>query len=288
MYVLIGYPGDRCCELAGRALRQRGYEVHFAVDPFADPLVFRWILETTRSESALSLPGGAELKASALRGVLVRGPGGPASADGWTTKDLAYVQAEAHAALIAWLWSLDCPVVNRPTADLWFRPQRPYPEWRQLFEECELPALSVQITNDLNTARRFAEPWGGTAVYAPLTSTSRYPITTPGQWSELARVLDHVPVCLLEPWEEPSTRVTAVGGRTVWNQRSAISPADRAALGPALTRLATRLGLDAVQVEVAPGPRGPRCLAAEICPILELHDDQAQMAIVETLVELLT
>src|SRR5437764_172377 len=80
--------------------------------------------DATSSPSRLRWSDERRITDMALRGVLVRGRSEPISSDGWEPGDLAYIREEIQAALLAWLQSLPCPVINRFTADLWFRPQR--------------------------------------------------------------------------------------------------------------------------------------------------------------------
>ena len=46
-----------------------------------------------------------------IEGVLVRRPGQISGS--WDSEDFAYVDQEVQAALLGWIWSLDCRVVNR-------------------------------------------------------------------------------------------------------------------------------------------------------------------------------
>jgi len=60
---------------------------------------------------------GAPRQVADLRGVLVRRPAIASEELGWVHKrDRVYVAAEVNAFLVAWLASLPCRVLNRPTA----------------------------------------------------------------------------------------------------------------------------------------------------------------------------
>ncbi len=186
MYLLIGYENDPCIRIVCACLRNHGHTVYTIAEPLAGDTSLCWVFDTAHSQSSFRWCDESHIAGSALQGVLVRGTGEPTNPGGWDPADLAYVRAETQAALIAWLQSLTCPVVNRLTADLWFRPRRPLVAWHKLILRCDLPTLAIQMTNDLTTARRFADRWHGELIYAPLTSSVRYPVVMTQQWTELA------------------------------------------------------------------------------------------------------
>jgi hypothetical protein len=281
--LLVGYVEDLCCRLVAQAVGPLGYDIVVTADPLAAPFSLHWRFGT---EAVDDVPawGDADGASRDVAGVLVRASGGPATVEGWAPKDLAYTRTESQAALIAWLWSLPCPVINRPRTDIWFRPHRPYPEWHELFRRCGLPTLAICVTNSIETAHDFSARSGGATTYSPLTSSSRYPITEPRHWQDLAKVVAHVPVCLMESGLGRSTHATVVGGYVVWNEGA---PGEAIALEPALLHLGDELGLDLVQVEIAVGSAGPRCITADPYPVFERHDARAQAALTARLVDLL-
>lgn len=287
MYLLIGYERDPWCGRVAAALRARGHAVLTTPNPLADERLFAWALDSTSSSSSLRWPGGSVLGEDTLRGVFVRTPGGPGGSEGWSPEDLAYVQAEMNAALVAWLRALPCPVLNRPTADLWFRPARSLPEWRAHFQAAGLPALAAQVTNDLAAAQAFAARWGGGAVYAPLTSPTRYPVADDDQWQRLAGLMERIPVCLVEPTAGPPAYATLVGGRIVWGAAAEVREGERAALAGGLLRLAALLEAGLLQVELRRGAGGLRCSGVHLFPLLDAHSPAEQDAIVAGVVELL-
>jgi len=282
-FLLLGDGRDTLCQRVAETCARRGHHVILTRDPLAAPFVFSWHVHSDRDADVWTW-ATAEADTPALDGVLVRSSGGPIEPEGWDLTDFAYVQAEAHAALLSWLWSLRCPVVNQYGADLWLRPQRSYPEWQRLFAECALPAPDVLVTNEIDQARAFAARTGQGVTYMPLTSSSRYAITTSEHWRELAKLLDHMPVCLIAIPPRSSTYVTVVGRRTVWDHDV---HADVRALEPGLLRLADRLGIDLIQVEIALTREGVRCILGDVNPRVERHDDRAQQAVIDAIVELL-
>lgn len=286
MYLLIGHDRDPCCRIVQTMLHERGHSVCLTADPLVNEHVFSWNLETTRSASNLRHANESAAD-HVLQGVLVRAQGGPLDSANWDRVDFAYMQAEAHAALVAWLRDLPCPVVSRPTADLWFRSLRPFPEWRALFLQCGLPTLAACVTNDLAAAQRFASAWDGAAIYAPLTSSTRYPVVDAEQWRELAKVLEHIPACLIEPCSGPRSYVTIVGRHVVWSCLPDSTASRRAVLEQALYKLAAALQQTVLQVELQLDSAGPRCIGVQMYPLFEAYDSAEQAAIALGMVELL-
>jgi hypothetical protein len=281
-FLLIGDTQDATCEMVATALERLGHIVILTATPLAAPFSLRWRITNGR-KGDVNAWGGVDIDSQDIAGVLLRPSGGIVNPDGWNPKDLAYMQTETQAALIAWACDLKCPVINRPSADLWFRPQRTYVEWHWQFIQCKLPVVErLCVTNDIDEARAYALHWEGRATYAPLTSPSRYSITEPRHWDELAKVIAHVPVCLLPPTIGRSTYVTVVGDEVVWDQNVAF---DGSVLEPGLVLLARVLRLDFIQVELATGPSGVNCITADPYPLVERHDSAAQSAIVANLVD---
>jgi hypothetical protein len=217
----------------------------------------------------------------------VRVAGASATPGDWTDRDRAYVQAETNAALVAWLRSLPCPVVNRPDADLWFHPHRSLFELHRLFDRCALPSLHTMIANDFDAARRFAEPYSGHVIYAPLTSTTRYPLATDEQWIELGKVIERVPVCLIEPTAGPQLWATVVGSEVFWSQKPDLLPSQLAHFDDGLRDLARELGVDWTQTEWSVGADGMACSGIVAYPHLDMYALDTQNAIANGIARLL-
>jgi hypothetical protein len=286
-YLIIGYDADPCCAAVAATLRDRGAAVVVTPDPFADSTCFSWTLESERSVSTLRPVGGPVIDAADIRGVLVRSHGGPIDPGGWDPDDFLYVQTETQAALLAWLADLPCAVVNRPSADLWFRPYRPLLAWHGLFRRCNLPTLAALVTNDLAQAREFAAAFGGTATYRPMTSSSRYPIASEDQWADVGKVLAHVPASFFEPVGAVSHRICVAGHRYVWGGGEAVGAADRGMIEAGARCLANELGAATLELELCRGRNGLRCTAIDLFPDLGGYDEESQAEIVDELVTLL-
>jgi len=280
--LLVGHAQDAVCQMVGAALEECGYLVTVTSAPLAAPFSLRWRITNERMKDTKGW-SGVDFDFEDIAGVLLRPSAGVGTPDGWNAKDLAYMQIETQAALLAWVCDLRCPVINQPSADVWFRPQRTYFEWHSHFVRCDLPALEhLCVTNDIGEARAYAQYFDGRATYAPLTSLSRYAVTEPHHWEELAKVMVHVPVCLLPPANGRSTYATVIGEDVVWNQNITF---DASPMEPGLVMLAKTLRLDFIQIEVSTGLGGVYCVTADPNPLLERHDAGAQSAIIAKLVE---
>ena len=105
---------------------------------------------------------------------------------GWRAEDLTYLQAESQAALLAWLWSLPCMVVNRYEPAIWYRPNAPLLAWHGLLTRAGLPTLDTEITNANLSADL-------PAVFAPLTTETRYLVARDDEWRGVAALQEVTP-----------------------------------------------------------------------------------------------
>ena len=283
MYLLLGDPRDSLCEAVHASLVVGGYEARIVANPLAEPLRFAWRLGTLTSTSLLTWEDGTRVLDTEITGVLVRSPGGIV-ADGWDPDDLAYIQTETHAALLAWIWSLDCPVINRYPAALWHRPDMPLLFWQPKLAQSGLRALHSLVSNVEREARAFGSVPGEETVYAPLTAEARYRLASDDHWSELAAMLCFGPVHLMQVSMAPHS-ACVVGPQVVWE---GTPPADSDRLEPALTRFAALAGLIFVEITIASTADGIRIAAVDPYPRIEHFGCFARNEIVAGLVRQLT
>lgn len=283
MYLVLGSPHDACVTLVADALEAAGQSVALIDNPLAAPARFAWRFEAGRLQSTWTWHGRVE----PVDGVLVRG-GGWLSPDGWQAADHAYMQAEMFAALVAWLRSLPCPVINRYRADLWYRPQIPLVAWHRDLAACGLPTADVLITNDPVAARAFGarRPVDDVegVVYGPLSSEACYLASTDDDWRGLEALQQRTPVCLTRPHDAPRL-ACVVGQRVFWDGPP---PADDGRLVPGLLQLAASAGLRFVEVALARTADGPAVVGVDHHPRLERYPEPTRAAVVHALIEALT
>ena len=287
MHLLLGSPQDPCCLSVRHALEARDYPTRTIANPLVHPWRFAWRLNNEHMASQLASDEEPRIRDDQITGVLVRSAGW-IDPVGWQPDDLAYMQSETQAALLAWLWSLACPVVNRYPSSLWYRPQLPLLSWQPLLRRCGMPTLETLVTNVESEARAFgrrlAREGVAGAVYGPLTSDVRYLVTGEEDWRGLAAMQQCAPVCLAYP-HGPAQAVCVVGDQVVWDGEP--SP-ETAVLESALRRFAAAAGLAFVELAFAPTPNGTCVIGVEPHPRFERFGDAARRQIVDGVVHLLT
>jgi hypothetical protein len=288
VHLLLGDPQAPFCLRVRAVLESRNFATHVMANPLVHPSRFAWRLDNGQSATRLAWDGGPPIRNEDISGVLVTGTAWIDPA-GWQPDDLAYVYAETQAALLAWLWSLDCPVVNRFAAAIWHRPKIPFLFWHRLLRRCGLPTPDTLVTNVAREARAFGDRPGqenmAGVVYGPLTSDIRYLVSSNQDWSGMAALQRYAPVCLAHPHGAVQL-VCVVGEQVVWEGEP---PPEMTPLEPALRRFAAAAGLTFVEMAFAPASDGHICVVAvEPHPNFERFGDIAQEQIVEGIVRSIT
>jgi hypothetical protein len=284
MNLLLGHPEDPCCAGVRARLEDHGLPVRIVAAPLAPPAKFTWRLNASGLASSL-YPDTPDTE---INGVLVRDTGW-LEPDGWDAADHAYMQAELRAVTLAWLAGLACPVINRPDAALWYRPDASLLSWRRLLRRCGLPLPEVVVTSDPAEARAFRHRLakGGVpgAVYTPLTGPpAGYLLADNEAWERLAKLQVRAPVCLTEP-HGAAALACIVGNAVIWDRAP---PPEAVALEPALLRFTTAAHLSFVEIALAPVRRGLAVVLVNTLPRLEHFALPARDDIFDALVTLLT
>jgi len=198
------------------------------------------------------------------------------------------MQSETQAAILAWLWSLACPVINRYPSAIWYRPDAHLLSWRSLLQRCDLPAMDTIVTNVEQAARDFGQRCAlegvPGVVYAPLTSSARYLISNERDWNGVSAMQRITPVCLTHP-HGAGQLVCIVGQRVVWDGEPST---DSTALEQGLRRFAAEAGLLFVELALAPSSQGMCIIDVEPYPQVHRFGEAARRHIAEALVDLLT
>ncbi len=286
LHLLLGDPQDPLCLSVRDELESRNYPTRNVSNPVLHPSRFSWRLSSEESASQLTW-ADADLLGEQVAGVLVRTPGW-IDPEGWQPDDLAYMQTESQAALLAWLSSLDCPVVNRYPPGIWYQRQAPLLSWHPLLRRCGLPTVETLVTNVEEEARTFGRrlslAGAPGVIYGPLTSSARYVLDRDEDWSGVALVQRCTPVSLTAPHGAPQF-VCVAGERVIWEGNP---PAEAASLEPALRRFANSSGLAFVELALAPAAQGICVIAVEPDPRFEHFGIAAQREISRAVAQLLT
>lgn len=268
------------------ALEACNYPTRLIANPLAQPSHFAWLLNNEQSTSQL-ICDEQPLLSDDITGVFVRSAAW-IDPTGWQPDDLAYMQAETQAALLAWLWSLPCPVVNRYPSAIWYRPKAPLLNWQRLLRSCGLPTLETLVTNVEDEAaafgKRLALEGVAGAVYGPLNSDLRYLVTDHDDWSGLAAMQQRTPVCLTYP-HGAAQFVCIAGEQAVWEGEP---QSEFRELESALRCFASAAGLNFVEFALASTSQGNSVIGVEPYPYFEHFGDAARQKIVEGIVQFLT
>ena len=287
MHLLLGDPEDVCCREVRDELATRGFATHVISNPLAHPSHFSWCFDSEESKSSLVWDGQELVRDVDIAGVFVQSAGSIDPA-GWQSSDLMYAHAETQAALLSWLWSLACPVVNRYPPAVWYRPRAPLVSWYGLLRRSGLSTLDTLVTNVEHEARAFgkqlAEENLPGAVCGALTSDTRYLVGSEEDWRGLAALQRVSPVYLLAPHAE-TLPVCVVGNRVVWDETP--SP-ELAALEPALFAFAAAAGLAFVELTLAASSGRVCVVSVETRPLLNHFGEAPRRLIVDEIVRLLT
>ena len=133
MFLLIGDDEDLLCHDLSRALGRKASTTRILDDVFGTSTKLIWSIGSRESSSTLRFGDGSSLAGKDIQGVLIRKPSFNINA-GWDAEYATYVRAEKEAGLLGWIWSLDCPIINRYSPELWLEPAQPLSFWRGRLE----------------------------------------------------------------------------------------------------------------------------------------------------------
>ena len=143
MVLLINYTADPLCVDLFKGLTERGHPARAIPNPYRNPARISWRLDTDRSSTSCRLGVGAANSDLEISAVFVR-KSPFVQREGWELDDAIYVHAEKEAALLAWIWGLPCPVINRYPPEVWFEPVESLEFLRGRIERFDLELESTQ------------------------------------------------------------------------------------------------------------------------------------------------
>ncbi len=291
MHIILGDAKESWSLLICKELKSRRLPYQIISNPFVQPSLFCWRLDNTQSNSQISLDEQAPLQSSEISSLFVQRTFGWIDPNGWQPNDYSYMLSEIQALLLGWIWSLNCPVVNRLPAIMWCRPDLPFLFWQPLLNKCGLPTLETIITNVNDDAKTFglmhskntSNNTSNNVVYGLLTSELRYLITNDIDWNSLEKMQLLSPVCLTHPHGAPIF-VCIIGEKVVWGKSS--SRIEH--FEPALIKFAGLLELDFLEIVLAPVNDEIFVIAVYPMPCFEHFNDDARQIISFQIVQVLT
>lgn len=152
MITLIGEPEDNDLLWLAAALRRRGQDIDVVLpDEIVGATSFVCRVDRAGVSSSVRLRDGRTLAGSTPRLVINRLaalPPRPAT----SAVDAAYLDEEWRAALVAWLRSLPCPVLNPPRAASLSGPVLTRPAWLDVASALGLPTQAWTSEGDMAIA----------------------------------------------------------------------------------------------------------------------------------------
>ena len=283
MHLILGHPEDSCCAALRERLSAEECEARVIAAPLEAPALHQLRIDANGAYSTALILN--DPPAVPIESVFVRSSG-VLDPLGWLAADHVYMQAEVQAAMLAWLSALDCPVVNRVSAELWYRARLPLPHWLSPLRACGLRAPEMIITNDeagIDGFRRDAEGRGVPgAVFLSLAQQDSW-LVSGEEWKGVMALGRHAPVCLAEA-HGPVGLLCVVGQSIVWD-REPIS--GESALSGRLLQFARSQGLEFVEIGLARVQAGIAVVHVDLLPRLERFSAGAQGLILDGLMELL-
>ena len=286
VHLLLGDPESIACQELRDALEARGHASRMVSNPLADPWRFCWSLSSDESQSSLRCDGQEAITSEDIASVFVQSTGW-IDPSGWRTSDLTYTHAETQAALVSWLWSLECPVVNRYPAAPCYQPDAPLLYWHTLFGRYGLSAPESLVTNAEHEARAFGERLSDqgrpVAVCGALTSQARYLVSDEAEWAGVAALQRISPVYLIAPHGE--TRAAwVVGNRVIWEEPPST---ELTTIEPSLLSFTVATGLSLLEFRLAMSSGKIRVVALEPRPRLDGLRKAIRKRIVDEIARLL-
>jgi hypothetical protein len=283
MHLIVGHLQDSCCAALLKRVASEGFDVRLIEAPLDAPALHSLQVEPDGRASTVrgSSPGLAE----PIESLFLRASGTIDPA-GWDAADHAYMQAEIQATMLAWISALDCPVVNRVGAELWYRPRLPLLHWLAPLRASGLRSPDTIVTNDGEEISRFRKCLEDRAAPgAVLTSLARHEtwLVAPDEWPGVLGLSRHGPVCLSEP-HGTARSLCVVGDEVIWDRHPSSM---ELALAPRLLRFAQLTGLQFVELAVAQVHDGPAVVHIDPLPRLENFAGEAQDCIIGALADLL-
>jgi hypothetical protein len=273
MYVILGRSQDpMACQVA-RELENRGKTVEVRRTPFS----FR--LPLVPEIAGHSVSKGFDN--SRLKGVFVCTHARDVQADNGSG-EVKFFSEETAAALLAWINRLECTVVNRYSALLWYVPRLPLIFWSRLLEKADLVPRDSIITNQAEEIRRFARRHSGKALYVPLNAGNKYGLDR-DDWADIEKLRQIAPIHLF-PAGAVVLRICVVGSN-IFLQQQKILPE---VITSRLLAFATFAKLSFLELEIDLQEDGVRVSSVNAFPRLSGFDSETQQKIVAAMVDLLT
>jgi hypothetical protein len=279
VYLILGQPPLSLAESIQTGFNAMGAEIVWISD-FASEVELVWWLGTSSSTFELQLKNGRKLDEEQVLGVLAVAP---YKGDISEIKEKEYFRAEKRAALLAWLWSLRCPVVNRIPPMFWISPHVPLTFWHPALRRCGLPVVDSILSNLPSELEKFVSESSGECDYVPLSIKELYRVATPADFEGLTKLAKFCPINLTQ-YSPHIYSACVVNRKVFWNQ--SVSPI-LTSLQDRLTQLGVVTGLPFLEIGVLVIDGAPRIRSISPFPKLDLFRPDTCGVITKALLSLL-
>jgi hypothetical protein len=279
MYLILGEPPPSLARSLLAEFHARGAEILSIMDLISE-VELVWRLDTAFSKFELHLENGRTLGDEQLLGVIALEP---SIGNNSEIKEKEYLRAEKRAALLAWLWSLKCPVVNRIPPILCISPHVPLPLWRPALRRCGLAAVDAILSNLPSELEKFVSELSDECNYVPLSIDQFYRVATSKDFEGLTKLTQFCPIDLRQ--YSPLTYTACVVDRSIfWNQSVPTVLTD---MQDRLIQLAAVTGLSLLEIDVLIAGDTPKVCAINPFPKLDLFRPESCDAIAKALLGML-
>jgi hypothetical protein len=279
VYLILGEPTKSLAKPLLARLHAIGAEI-LSITDLTSEIEMMWRLDAALSSFELHLPDGRTILQEQLLGVIALAP---SVGDIKSIKEKEYLRAEKRAALLAWIFGLKCPVVNRFRPMFWISPRIPLPLWHRSLTKCGLPVIDEVLSNVPAELKAFAGKFRGDLNYSPLSSEQCYRVATADDFEGLSKLTQF---CLINlRHHSPLVYAACIVDRNVfWNQSV---PAVLINLQDRLVQFAVTAGLAILEVALLLIGDTPKVCSIEPFPKLERFGPDSCDAIANALLSVL-
>jgi hypothetical protein len=218
--LIIGSDHDLCCRLVKELLVSRGHKIMYLQEGGLFPgLRFTWDLRMGESSGRLGVDAQT-VRFDEIDGVLARFSGVTTSPQEFATRNGQYLNSEWHALIRGYVESLPCPVINRPSPELWYRSFLKGSELLSLVPDLKFRLPRTLVTTAFEDARAFFDQCGRRVSYLPLTTRSNYFISTEEDLRKLEPLSSVLPLHLSEVISGDPVDTYVVGKRIIFDGAS--------------------------------------------------------------------
>jgi hypothetical protein len=263
-YVLIlANEYDHCSYSVHKMLKSNGKNV--LLIPEREFSSTRFNLELTNMVSGYLQYGSFLLNFGDLSAVLMRYIGPWYNLEDIAAEDQEYVSSELRAGFLAWLQSLRCPVINRPSPQTLLGGYSLGFYLSSIINQTGLKTPKILITNNYQKALNFHKICGYKTIYSPILAASKY-FLKDDEINKIKPIINVMPVSLFENLEGDKIEVFVIGKKIFAKTENDKSIALPRNVEKKIIKLNQKLGLFFSQLQLLRKKSDFYCLGVENYP----------------------